>query len=134
MNSCMMGCDPVEGGGGERFYVVVMEELTIYGHTIDEHTKAKYPDDFAATEFGRAEGSEFACWHSVMCPDGEIGSQLLRMCRPSTYEEFIQARDEDWPELLDEAITQPGPISAVGYYDKDGKPVVTWDSLHGDRA
>jgi hypothetical protein len=121
-----------EHGDGERFYVVVMQELTIYGHTTDQHTQAKYPEDWPRTLEGRAQGTEFGCWHSQWCPDGELGYQDARGLREITHAEFMEADENDWPEQLDSPLTQEGPVIAVGYVDDDGKAVMTWDSIHGD--
>jgi hypothetical protein len=110
-------------GGDERFYVVVMQELTIYGHTVDAYTKANFPEDWEHTEALMAIGQEYGCWHSVACRDGELGSWDKRALKQISHDEFLQARDDDWPELADQPITQPGPVSAVGYVDKDGNYV-----------
>jgi hypothetical protein len=128
---CFMGYLPGEDEG-ETFYIMVMQELTIYGHTVDAAIKRDYPEDWQHTLDTRANGYEFACWHSNACRDGEIGSNLASGLREITREQFIQAWDAGWPDLEDHPITQEGPVAAVGYFDEHGNPVKVWDSLHGD--
>lgn len=126
---CFMG--PLEEEG-ERYYVMVMQELTIYAHTVDQATKRDYPEDWPRTLECRAEGNEFACYHSNACSEGELGYNQSSSLREITREEFIEAWDAGWPELADSAITQEGPVAAVGYVDEHGQVVKVWDSLHGD--
>lgn len=128
---CFMGYLPAEDVD-ERFYVMVMQELTIYGHTIDAATKRDYPEDWPHTFDGRKNGYEFACWHSNACADGEIGSNPSAGLREITREQFIEAWDAGWPALEDHPITQEGPVAAVGFFDEQGHAVTVWDSLHGD--
>jgi hypothetical protein len=128
---CFMGYLPAEDEG-ERFYVMVMQELTIYGHTVDAAIKRDYPEDWEYTLHARGQGMEFACWHSNACADGEIGSNPMSGLREITREQFIEAWDAGWPDLMDSPITMEGPVAAVGFVDADGNVVKTWDSLHGD--
>lgn len=128
---CFMGYLPGEDVG-ERYYVMVMQELTIYGHTVDAATKAQYPEDWPHTLRLRENGLEFACYHSNACHDGEIGSNPAQGLREITREEFIEAWDNGWPELADSPITMEGPLASVGYIDAQGVLRKTWDSLHGD--
>ena len=129
---CFMGYLPGEDEG-ERYYVMVMQELTVYGHTVDAATQRDYPEDWPHTLRGRANGYEFACYHSTACADGEIGTNPIDGLREISREQFIEAWDAGWPELADDPITREGPVASVGYLDLEtGKVVMTWDSLHGD--
>lgn len=129
---CFMGYE-VEKDEGETYYVIVMRELTIYGHTIDAATKRDYPEDWGHTVDGRKNGYEFGCWHSNACADGEIGSNVMDGLREITREQFIEAWDSGWPELADSPITREGPVASVGYFDLEtGQIIKAWDSLHGD--
>lgn len=127
MEDCFMRCQPVEGGGDERFYMMAMMELTIYGHTIDAWVKEKYPEDWEHVQHTRHHGSEWACWHSVACPDGEIGSNEVGMLRPITYDAFVQAAEQGWPYSSDH--TTLAPVAAVGYVNEVGDFVWDWSSL-----
>jgi hypothetical protein len=131
VNACFMSCDPPEGGGGEKFYVVVMEEVTIYGHSTDGFTKEKYPEDWPQTLAARKRGQEFGCFHSQLCPNGELGYADMGTLREISYSEFIEARDGFWPVLLDSAMTTDAPVASVGYFDEDGNYVETWNSRDG---
>lgn len=124
-----MGCDPPEDGGSERFYVLALEELTIYGHTVDAWTQEKYPEDWPSTLQGYRNGYVFGCWHSQVVPNGEIGSNAQGLRRIS-YDEFLEAQENFWPHLEDE---HPGvPVSAIYVPDGDGGIKLVWDSLRGD--
>jgi hypothetical protein len=125
-----MSCDPPEGGGDEKFYVAVFPELTIYGHTVDSWTKTRYPEDWQHTQDGRRRGMEFGCWHSVACPDGEIGSNDMRVLAPISYEQFVEAREKGWPD--DYVPTTDAPVSGIAEILPDGTLKPVWDSLRGD--
>jgi hypothetical protein len=129
---CFMGYDPAEGHEQEKFYVMRMLELTIYGHTVDAWTQRDYPEDWPLTLAGREAGREFACWHSNCCHDGEIGTNPVEAIQEITWEEFEEARGNGWPYLPDQPVTTYAPVSAVGYIDDDGEVVWSWDSLAGD--
>jgi hypothetical protein len=126
---CFMGPLADEG---ERYYVMVMQELTIYGHSVDAWTREKYPEDWPLTLDARTRGFEFGCYHSNACADGELGTNPMSSLREITREQFIEAWDAGWPDLMDSPITQEGPVAAVGFIDADGNAVKVWDSLHGD--
>jgi hypothetical protein len=129
-----MRCSPPEGGGSEKFYVVVFQELTIYGHTIDAYTQEQFPEDWPLTVELRRADREWGCWHSIACPEGEIGSQDCAHIREITYDTFVQAREAGWPESA-EPLTVPygTPIAAFGTIDEHGKFVWVWNSLEGDK-
>jgi len=130
---CFMGYDPAEGYEDEKFYVMNMREGTIYGHTVDHWTQRDYPEDWPYTLAGRRAGREFACWHSVMCPDGEIGSNPIDAIRPISFSAFVFAMNERWPQQTSAPLTTLAPMSAVGEIDPEsGKIVWVWDSLRGD--
>lgn len=123
-----MRCEPVgDDATEERFYVMAMMELTIYGHTIDRYTKEQYPEDWEHTRGLRERGVEWGCWHSVACSDGEIGSNDVRMLRPILYETFVLAREHRWPYVRD--YTTLAPVAAVGFMDDKGRFVWEWSSL-----
>lgn len=131
--ACMMGCEPPEGGGDETCYISVFPELTVYGHTTDAHTQARYPEDWPLTIIGRERGREFGCWHSVMCPEGELSSAEMETLRVITFEQFDRARTEGWPEqpIDGGGFTSISPILATATIDADGKIGDWWDSQFG---
>lgn len=130
---CFMGYDPAEQHEDEKFYVMNMQELTIYGHTVDHWTRRDYPEDWPLTQEWRRNSREFACWHSVACPDGEIGTNPAEALLPITFEAFEFALGESWPHLADIPPTTLAPVSAVGHVDETtGRIVWDWDSLRGD--
>jgi hypothetical protein len=133
MDKCFMGYDPAEDHENERFYVMRMYELTIWGHTVDHWTRRDYPEDWPYTLAGRKHGREFACWHSVACPDGEIGTNDTGVIEEITFEQFAEAAGNKWPHLTDEPVTTEAPASAVGWIDDKGEVHWEWDSLRGDR-
>lgn len=126
--NCFMRCQPtLEDQTGERFYVMAMIELTIYGHTIDRFTREHYPDDWHHTMQLREQGIEWGCWHSVAASDGEIGSNRVDGLRPILFETFAQARDQGWP--YDNRLTTLAPVAAVGFLDDAGRFQWDWSSL-----
>lgn len=120
-----------EENAKEAFYVLALPQLTIYGHTIDHYTQARYPEDLALTLHGRSQGYEFGCWHSEACPDGEIGSNAVDGLRRISRDEFIRAWDEGWPQQ-EAAIL--APVAGIYTIEPDGSVVKVWDSLGGDAA
>jgi hypothetical protein len=133
MTKCLTGVDPDAGAAeGERFWIMRMYETTIYGHTIDRHTRRHYPEDWPLTANARTRGWEFACWHSTDSPEGEIGSAPTDALQPITYEQFSNAATIGWPHLQDEPVTTEQAKQAFGYLDRNGDLVITWDSLRGN--
>lgn len=131
MNVCFMACQPVEDDWiREKFYVVAFPELTIYGHSIDRFTREHFPEDWPRITRTRLQGIEWGCWHSVLCPDGEIGNQDLQICVAIPPEIFMAAREKGWPET--DFITTPEPISRVYGDDGTGKLTEIWNSQDGD--
>jgi hypothetical protein len=144
ITDCLMGQDPPAGGGAERFYVLVMQELAIYGHTVDAWTAAHYPEDVPQIEAARANGREFGCWHSAWCPDGEIGSQDARELVQVDYGDFVAAKRHHWPDLAKAGVPVTREGAAIVYLapDPEGElhhPIVgrvrqVWSSLDEDTA
>lgn len=123
-----MRCEPSEvDQAEERFYVMAMIELTVYGHTVDRWIKEHYPEDWPLTLESRKHGSEWGCWHSVACPDGELGSNSVGALRPIEFEAFAFAREHDWPYVSD--YTTLAPVMAVGQLGDDGRFIWNWSSL-----
>ena len=82
----------------------------------------------------RARGSEFACWHSDACRDGELGANPMSDLEPITFEQFKKAAEADWP-YQPGPITRPGPVAWIGKIDPEsGRITPTWDSLGGDHG
>lgn len=128
-HSCYMGCDPT-GEPDERFLLVGHADLTIYGHTVDAHTREKFPEDWPLTVALREQGREFACWHSWACPEGELGANDLSSCVEIDREAFERADEQGWPKLPD-ALTTAAPSSAIYVFDADSITKI-WDSIEGD--
>lgn len=131
---CFMECQPPEGGGSEKFYVQALPEFTIYGHTVDAWSQEKYPEDWQYTLRSREAGNEFACWHSVACPDGELGYNPVSLLGTITYEQFMEAEAAGWPN--DYALTpatRDMPAVAIFTIGPDGL-TEEWNSLEGDKA
>lgn len=131
-----MGLNPDYGlPGGERFFVMRMYELTIYGHTVDEHLQRRgYDSDWTIVQEERKRGVEFGCWYSEACIDGELGSNPIAALVEIGYADFKRAAEHDWPFLADEGVTTREPVAAVGEFRKDGTIDWKWDSLSGDRT
>lgn len=127
---CFMACQPVEEDWlKEHFYVVAFPELTIYGHTIDRFTKEHYADDWSRVAKQRLEGLEWGCWHSEVCPHGEVGSQDIQICVGIPPQIFLAAREKDWPET--DFITTPDPLARIYGDDGSGKLTEIWNSKDG---
>lgn len=128
---CFMGCEP-RGDDDERFFLVAHADLTIYGHTVDAHTREKHPEDWPLTLGMRERGREFACWHSRACPDGELGGTDLAVCVEIDRAAFEQADEQNWP-YLEDALTSATPSSSVYVLDPTTMEATKiWDSIEGD--
>lgn len=126
---CFMGCTP-EPGSDERFFVMSLPELSIYGHTVDAWVKEKFPEDWPLIQGTRSNGMEWGCFHSSACPDGEIGSNDPRGLLPISQELFEMAREAGWPDFP--ILTSLAPAAAVFTVDEDGNLHEEWNSLEGD--
>jgi hypothetical protein len=131
MNGCFMGCDP-SPDSEERFFVMGLQEFTIYGHTVDRWTRENYPEDLPHVEQGNREGRQWACYHSPACPDGELGTNDARALIEITYDDFVAANEAGWPHLP--LVTTAAPAVAIFVPDDEGNLVKHWDSLRGNVA
>ena len=96
-----MNCDyaKIDDPSKERFYYVGAHGIGIWGHTTDQWTKKEFPEDWEATVSSRNRGYEFGCWHSEVCPTGELGSQHLSVCAPVSQGSYELAEKSGWPYL-----------------------------------
>lgn len=130
---CFMACQPVgEDWLREKFYIVAFPEVSIYGHTIDRFTKEHYREDLHVIMNQRVAGYEWGCWHSVMCPDGEVGSQPVEICASVSPQVFQNARANAWPDA--EFITTPDPVSRIYADDGTGRMTEVWNSQDGEKG
>lgn len=134
MTACAMGCDPPEAGQGESFYIVVYPEMTVYGHTVDAWLAQRYPEDVPLVSAARARDMEHGCWHSVLCPAGELADHDLQPLRRVTAEQFFEARGLGWPQdpIDDGGLTTVAPVFGIATFGADGKMETWWDSQFGD--
>lgn len=126
---CHMNCEP-RGDADERFFVYIAADITSYGHTVDAHTRERYPEDWPRTLAIREDGRDFGCWHSPLCPDGELCAFSPQLCREIAREEFERADAEGWPQVRDD-LTSAAPAFAIYTFGEGGISKI-WDSVEGD--
>jgi len=114
---CFGGYDPDANPDAERFYINPLADLTIYGHTIDGWLREHEPGDLEPTRQLRIHGREFACWHSLWCPSGELGSNAVENLRAISYKQFKEAQEAGWPFNAELATTTPAVT--IAYLDRE---------------
>lgn len=79
--------------------------LVIYGRLCE----GKYAEDRADDERLREQGRILGEWFSPLCPQGELGTVDLSICKPISAEEFSAAFVRGWTEP--EPEPEPGPFT-----------------------
>lgn len=110
----------------ERFWVLAYPDLTVYGHSVDRWTRKHYPEDMEATRQMHLNGRDFGCWHSVVCPEGELGSNPVFMLRRITKDEYEAAEEGGWP--FDSKLTTDQPSVSI-HVVENGEWVEIYNSL-----
>jgi hypothetical protein len=113
----------------ERFYVLALLDLTIYGHTVDDELKADPdPHDWKLVQRQRERGIEFGRWFSKNCRDGELGTNVTGKLLEVDRELFEKAQGMGWP-TLPPLVNEPN--MGIATLDKDGQVRIVWDSVRG---
>lgn len=150
----------IDRSKSHNFWVAVLPELTIYGHDVNAWTRERYPEDMEHVESVFESGLLWGCFHSLACPDGEIGSQDPAICVPMEQiiarmglfmppVEFMErAAELGWPDLqMLVGLTANRPLISIFVPPDDtdesaealfegmqrGTLREVWNSLEGDK-